>query len=116
MKLKRILAIVLSIAMVLSTMSFNVFAEDSVTETTFVAKIGDVEYTTFDEALSETSGMTGDVTVEIYNKVTLAQSLSGSYDSITFIGNGGDAEIYLDVQGYITAPGKAVAFKDLTLS
>lgn len=116
MKLKRIMAIVLCFAMVLSTMSFNVFAEESVTETTFVAKIGNVEYTTFDKALSETSGMTGDVTVEIYNKVTLDQSLSGSYDSITFIGNGGDAEIYLDVQGYITAPGKAVAFKDLTLS
>jgi len=67
-------------------------------------------------ALNEAKTMTGDVVVEIYDKVTLNQSLSGSYDSITFVGKDTDAEIYLDVQGYITATGKKVAFKDLTLS
>ncbi len=68
------------------------------------------------EALAAAATMTGDVTIEIYDKVTLNQSLSGSYDSITFVGKTASAEIYLDVQGYITASGKTVFFEDLTLS
>ena len=81
-----------------------------------VAKIGDTLYYSFADALAAASTLTGDVTIEIYGKVTLAQSLSGSYDTITFIGKTDDAEIYLDVQGYITASGKKVAFEDLKLS
>ena len=73
-------------------------------------------YETLADALDAASAMTGNVTVEIYDKVTLNRSLSGSYDSITFVGKDTDAEIYLDVQGYITATGKAVAFGDLILS
>lgn len=84
--------------------------------TTMVAKIGGTEYTDFADALAAASAMTGEVTVEIYDKVTLNSSLSGSYDSIKFVGKDTDAEIYLDVQGYITATGKKVAFEDLTLS
>ena len=86
-----------------------------VTET-YVAKINNVGYATLAAALEAASAMTGDVTVEIYDRVTLNQSLSGSYSSITFIGKDTDAEIYLDVQGYITATGKTVAFEDLILS
>jgi len=71
-------------------------------------------YDSLDAALD--AAMTGDVTVEIYDKVTLNTALSGSYDSIKFVGKDTDAEIYLDVQGYITANGKKVAFEDLTLS
>lgn len=82
----------------------------------YVAKIGDTEFDTVADAIAAASVMTGDVTVEIYGKVTLNSSLSGSYDSITFAGMNKNAEIYLDVQGYITATGKKVAFKDLTLS
>ncbi len=81
-----------------------------------IAKIDGNSYSTFADALTAANGMTGDVTVEIYEKVTLNSSLSGSYSSIKFVGNDTDAEIYLDVQGYITATGKKVAFEDLTLS
>ncbi len=81
-----------------------------------VSMVNGVAYTTFDEALTAASTLTGDVVVEIYNKVTLSTSLSGSYDSIKFVGKSANAEIYLDVQGYITASGKKVAFDSLTLS
>ncbi|MBQ7975443.1 MAG: right-handed parallel beta-helix repeat-containing protein [Clostridia bacterium] len=81
-----------------------------------VAQIGNTKYSTLAKALEAASAMTGDVTVEIYDRVTLNQSLSESYSSITFIGKDTDAEIYLDVQGYITATGKTVAFEDLILS
>ena len=82
----------------------------------FVAKVGDSEYATFDLALAAAKAMTGEVTVEIYGKVTLNESLAGSYDTIKFVGKTDVAEIYLDVQGYITATGKKVTFDDLTLS
>ena len=85
-------------------------------EVTYVAKIGETGYETFAEALTAANAMTGDVEVEIYDKVTLNSNLSGSFDSIKFVGKDTDAEIYLDVQGYITATGKKVAFEGLTLS
>ena len=81
-----------------------------------VAKIGSTEYTTFAEALTAASEMSGDVTIEVYDKVTLNTAFSGSYSSINFVGKDTDAEIYLDVQGYITATGKKVSFTDLKLS
>ena len=82
----------------------------------YAAKIDGVGYTTFADALAAAKTMTGDVVVELYDKVTLNTALSGSYDSIAFVGQDADAEIYLDVQGYITATGKKVAFEDLVLS
>ena len=90
--------------------------EDGLEEVIPVASVNGTSYATLDDALSAASAMTGDVTVEIYERVTLGQSLSGSYSSIKFVGKDTDAEIYLDVQGYITATGKNVAFEDLTLS
>ena len=81
-----------------------------------VAKIGETSYASLAEALTAASAMSGDVTVEVYDKVTLNTSFSGSYSSINFVGKDTDAEIYLDVQGYITATGKKVSFTDLTLS
>ena len=81
------------------------------------AKIGETEYSTFGDALTAAGEMIGDVTVEVYGKVTLNTAFSGSYSSINFVGaEDTDAEIYLDVQGYITATGKKVSFTDLTLS
>ena len=80
------------------------------------AMIGTTKFKTFAEALSAAAAMTGDVTVKILEKVTLNSTLSGSYTSIKFVGEGETAEIYLNVQGYIEAPGKKVAFKDLKLS
>jgi len=82
----------------------------------FVAKVGDVCYASFDQALNAVKSMTGDVVVELYDKVTLKSSFTGSYDKITFVGKSDKAEIYLEVQGYITATGKKVAFEELTLS
>ncbi len=82
----------------------------------YVAKIGETEYSDFAAALTAASAMSGDVTVEVYDKVTLNTAFSGNYSSINFVGKDTDAEIYLDVQGYITATGKKVSFTDLTLS
>ena len=81
-----------------------------------VAKVGNTEYATIDKALAATKTMTGDVTVEIYDKVTFNQPLIGDYTSINFVGKDTDAEMYLDVQGYTTATGKEVTFTDLKLS
>ena len=111
MKLRKILSLLVAMTMLLSCIGITAMAEE-----TGVAKIGDTYYTTFDEALTATSAMSGNVTVEIYDKVTLNKSLTGSYDSITFVGKTDAAEIYLEVQGYITATGKDVAFEELTLS
>ena len=82
----------------------------------YVAAINGVNYVTLAEALAAAKDMSGDVTVEILGKATLNSAISGSFDSITFVGKDTDAEIYLDVQGYITATGKTVNFEDLTLS
>ena len=81
-----------------------------------VAKIGETGYNTLADALEATKTMTGDVTVEILDKVTFNQPLIGNYTSINFVGKDTDAEMYLDVQGYTTATGKKVSFTDLKLS
>ncbi len=83
---------------------------------TYVAEINGVGYETLADALKAASAMTDDVTVEIFDKVTLSQTLSGSYSSIKFVGKADNAEIYLDIEGYIEAIGKDVAFEDLILS
>lgn len=85
-------------------------------EPSYAAMIGTQGYETFAEALSAAKTMTGDVVVEIYDKVTLDTDLSGSFDSIKLVGKDADAEVYLDVLGYITATGKKVAFEGLKLS
>ena len=81
-----------------------------------VAKIGDIEYDSLQEAIDAAKSLTGDVTVEILGKVSLKTSIGGSFDSIKFVGKNDNAEIYMDIQGYIEAPGKKVAFEDLKLS
>ncbi|MBO7239351.1 MAG: hypothetical protein J6V23_02580 [Bacteroidaceae bacterium] len=91
-------------------------ANGNVTTVLSVAQIGEQKYATLDEALEATKTMTGDVTVEILDKVTFNQPLIGSYSSINFVGKAENAEMYLDVQGYTTATGKKVSFTDLKLS
>ena len=91
-------------------------AEGSEEEQLSAVMIENQGYATLSDALTAASAMTGNVEVWILDKVTLNSSLSGSFDSIKFMGMAADAEIYLDVQGYITATGKKVAFEDLTLS
>ncbi len=80
------------------------------------AYIGETGYETLAEAVAAAKTMTGDVTVEIYDKVTLNQNLNGSYSSIKFVGKADNAEIYIDLQGYIEANGKNVSFENLILS
>ena len=81
-----------------------------------VAQIGDTTYTNFADALAAAKAMTGDVTVEIYEKVTLDGPISGNFSSISFVGKDTDAEIYLDIQGAIYASDKTVSFADISLS
>lgn len=96
----------------LNVMNKNVHADNA----TVVAQIGDTSYATFENALTAAKATTGDVIVEIYDKVTLKDNLSGSYDKICFVGKTESAEIYLDIQGYITATGEKVSFEKLKLS
>ncbi len=115
MKKNRILTIVLSVLLMISAILVTTVSAIEA-QPSVAAKIGDASYASLADALDATKTMTGDVTVEIYDKVTLNMSLSGSYDSITFVGKTENAEIYLDVQGYITATGKTVNFEKLNLS
>jgi len=99
MKLKRILALVLCFAMVLSTMSFNVFAE----ETAYVAKVGDVECADASAMISALNSASGDVTVEIYGKiVTSGFGINNSnITKLSFVAVSDDAEICVDGVSYI---------------
>ena len=82
-----------------------------------VAAVNGVKYETLEAAINAIKTMTGDVTVEIYDKVTLNYGFSGSFTSIKFVGKTENAEIYLDpVGGYAEFAGKNIAFADLTLS
>ena len=101
-----------------SSFGDNTVVDGTITnvESVAVAKIGETGYATFAEALTAAAAMTGDVTVEIYEKVTLAGPLAGSYSSIKFVGKAENAEIYLDIKGYSEAAGKKVVFEYLKLS
>ena len=81
-----------------------------------VAEVNGVNYASFADALAAISASTGDVVVNIYDKVTVTGPIAGNYDSITFVGKDTAAEIHLNIQGYLEMPGKKVAFEDLTLS
>lgn len=118
MKFKKFIAAVISVAMIISCVNFTAFAEETSTEVTTAAavKVNEDGYETLANALEKAKAMTGDVTVEIYDKVTLDQNLNGSYSSIKFVGKTDSAEIYIDLQGYVEANGKNVAFENLTLS
>ena len=87
-----------------------------VSAVSYVASVNGVGYESFADALAAAKAMTGDVVVEILDKVTLNTQLIGSYDSIKFVGKTETAEIYLDLQGYSEATGEKVAFEDLKLS
>ena len=106
MKLKRMMAIVLCFAMVLSTMSFSVFAEDATvtvdaevnnttsgsiagnvtvegtTEPPVVnanVKIGDQGYNTLADALEATREMSGDVVIELLADANLSYGAREAY-------------------------------------
>ena len=106
-----------------SSADFSEFALEPVS-TAPVASVNGITYATFAEALTAANALAGDVTVEIYGKVEYADataSLTGAYDSITFIGMTDDAEISITrngSNGYISGDGNdcVVNFKDLILS
>lgn len=116
MKLKRIMAMVLCFAMVLGTMSFNVFAE----ETTYVAKVGDVECADASEMLSALNAASGEVIVEIYGKLeTSGISINNAnIEKLSFVGKSTDAEIGVDGASYIDVRSTQypIEYTDMTLS
>ena len=94
-------------------------ATKAIAQETAVAQIGETQYDNFADALAAAKAATGNVTVKILKKVTINSSLAGldgSYDSLTFEGEDENAEIYLDIQGYASAAGKNLTFKNLKLS
>ncbi len=96
MKLKRIMAMVLCFAMVLSTMSFNVFAEGN---TTYVATIDGVEYETLALALEATNTMSGEVAIDLCADAELSYGAREAYgsDAVTSITiNGNDNTLTLN--------------------
>ena len=112
MRLKQ--SIFVLVAMLLCAFSAN--AQESV-----VAKIGNVEYTTFASAMADANAATGDVTVEVYGAVEFidGMELNGSYTAITFTGMSAEAKITINQTAggdYLTAHGKTVAFNDLILA
>ncbi|MBO5440077.1 MAG: hypothetical protein J6A53_05420, partial [Clostridia bacterium] len=114
-KTRKILGIVLAVMILTLVMSISVFADT-------VAKIGDTEYGTFDDAYAAANAMTGDVVVEIYGSVEFVNGmeLKGSYTSITFNGVG-DANPTITINqsaggDYLEAHGKIVFFNDLILA
>ena len=101
-------------AMLLCAFSAN--AQESV-----VAKIGNVEYTTFASAMAAANAATEDVTVEVYGAVEFVDGmeLDGSYTAITFTGKSAEAKITINQTAggdYLTAHGKTVAFNELILA
>ena len=105
-----------AVAEAMSTVPADMMVTAEEVQATTVATIAGTEYSSFAEALAAASAMTGEVTMDIYGKVTLNAPLSGGYSKIAFVGKTETAEIYMDVQGYLTATGKAVTFTDLKLS
>lgn len=116
MKLKRIMAMVLCFAMVLSTMSFSAFAEDA----TYVAKVGDIECVDAAAMISELNNASGDVTVEINGKIkTTGFGLSNSnITKLSFVAMTDDAEICVDGVSYIDVRNTnyPIEYTGLTLS
>lgn len=70
MKLKRILCSILAIAMILSTMGTVVFADEAAAS---VAKVGNTEYATIDEALA---AWTNNTTLTLLSDVTLSDVIT----------------------------------------
>jgi len=92
-----------------------------------VLKSGDAiygYYTVLDSAIADANKLSGELVVEIYDKVNYASStpnLGSSYSKISFVGKDGDAEICITrngPDGYISGTGSApaVSFSDLVLS
>lgn len=115
MNLKKILATVVVLTMVLSSMGVIAFAEG-----TTVAKIGEAEYKTLAELVTALNTASGDVTVEIYDKiVTTGISLNNiNIKKLDFVGMDNDAEICLNGVGYVDIRNTnyPISYTNLTMS
>lgn len=120
MKLKKVLCSVLALAMVLSTMSFTVFAED-----TDIIEVGTGKANeTWSSAIAAAvdGDEDGTITYHVYGKVVLdAYSIKGAAETINIIGKTEDAELCVDTTGVgnirINDNNiKTVNFENLTLS
>ena len=121
MKLKKILALVLCVTMILSTMSFSVFANDEA-----VAEIGDVEYTSLQEALNFAGAAgAGSNTVKILKDIDLTDvdwtpvKVDGYHGADIVTVNGNNKTIKglsapLFAGGF--AGGSGIVINDLTIS
>ena len=102
MKLKKILASILCAAMVLSTMSFSAFAED-----TTVATVNEVPYTSLADALEAASAVDGAVTVELTADVKW--ETGAEHGSTPFVPEESEAIVTINGNDYtITATGAGV--------
>ena len=125
MKVRKLLALVLAFAMIMSTMSFTVFADD-----TDIIEVGsDSGYATFAEAVAAAKDDDGDgaITYHIYGKVDVNSSgwvsprgNSGA-TTVNFVGMTEDAEISIVNSFAIIATDgvanmEAINYSNLTLS
>ena len=113
---KKVLSLLVTFAMLFSMLPATALAAGET-----VAKIGDTEYTSFSNAMTDANAMAGDVVVDIYGEVefTDGMELKGSYNSITFKKGAEGASITINQTAggdYLEAHGKTVAFNDLTLA
>lgn len=100
---RRLLAMFLSIVMVAGMLPAAVFAEDGVETTTYVAKVGNTECADADALISALNAASGEVTVEIYDKITIAELglNNANITKLSFVGKDTDAEICVDGVSYI---------------
>ena len=113
---KKVLSLFVTFAMLFSMLPATALATGET-----VAKIGEMTYATFSNAMTAANAMTGDVVVDIYGEVefTNGMELNGSYSSITFNKGADGARITINQTAggdYLEAHGKTVAFNDLTLA
>ena len=117
--MKKFFSLVLALVMALS---LTTVAWGATTIT--VGAGGTYDHDTLDAAIDAVNGLTGDVTIEVYGMVEYDNDdsgLSGTYNSITFVGKTDDAEIRMTrngSNGYMSGTGSApvVKFQDLILS
>ena len=100
---RRLLAMFLSIMMVVGMLPTMVLAEDAVETPTYVANVNGTECSDADALISALNAASGEVTVEIYDKITIAGLglNNANITELSFVGKGTDAEICVDGVSYI---------------
>lgn len=124
MKLKRIMAMVLCVAMVLSTMSLNVFAEDAATVSTYeelVAALGTSKQISLIDDITVETAITvpDDVTIDL-NDNTLYVNVENSYYNNVTIKNGdivlGKDDVHVCDGYFLVNEGKTLVLDSVNMS